>query len=313
MVKIHQIHDKFFKRSLKEKKIAIDLIRGVVPPLIVKRINFSSLELTDKSLMLPRLEEIHCDVIYRCLIDEKEGYIFFLIEHNSTAVELMAFRKLEYLVNLMNQHLLQGHKKLPIVLPICLYHGKKSPYPYSTDIYDCFEDPILARELVFKPFQLIDLTIIPDDSLQQHGQAALMELLLKHYRRKDLANTLKKLLNENWINSILEEVNDSYLTAVLEYIGYSGEGFRPESGQELIHVFLDAFPNQQETIMNFAECLKQDGFQAGIEKGIQEGKEQERRQIALNLVRKGYPLPTILQILELKKSDMDQLLKELPA
>ena len=28
---------------------------------------------------------------------------------------------------------------------LCLYSDKQSPYPYSVDSYDCFEDPILAR------------------------------------------------------------------------------------------------------------------------------------------------------------------------
>lgn len=80
------------------------------------------------------------------------------MEHESTAKdELMAFRLLHYIVSLSYEHLQQGNRKLPIVLPLCIYHGEVSPYPHSTDLYDNFEDPELARKVAFKPFKLIDL------------------------------------------------------------------------------------------------------------------------------------------------------------
>lgn len=153
---IHQPHDRFFKCSLTEKKIAIDFLKTYLPTEIYKRIDLATLELTDKSFILPKLREIHSDIIYRCQLDGKASYVFFLVEHESTARdELMAFRKLQYTIGAMEQHVRQGNKKLPIVLPICLYHGKQSPYPHPIDVYDCFEDPVLARQLAFKPFRLI--------------------------------------------------------------------------------------------------------------------------------------------------------------
>ena len=47
----------------------------------------------------------------------------------------------------------------------CLRQPPKffSPYPYSTDIFDLFTAPDLAKEFQFKPIKLIDLTTIPDD------------------------------------------------------------------------------------------------------------------------------------------------------
>lgn len=31
----------------------------------------------------------------------------------------------------MQRHLEAGHKKLPLVIPVLFYTGKRSPYPYS--------------------------------------------------------------------------------------------------------------------------------------------------------------------------------------
>src|SRR5260364_446349 len=129
----HQPHDKYFKASLKERQIAVDFV------------------------------EIHSDIVYRCQFDGKDGYIpiLFLLEAFSTAPTHIAFHLLQYVVNLMNDALKAGSKKLPLVLPLCVYHGETSPFPQSTDIYDDFDDPDLARAMMFKPFSLIDLTTLP--------------------------------------------------------------------------------------------------------------------------------------------------------
>lgn len=51
---------------------------------------------------------------------------------------------------------------LPVVIPIVLYNGK-STYGYSTDIFTLFgKYNELAKEVLLKPFYLIDLNIIDD-------------------------------------------------------------------------------------------------------------------------------------------------------
>src|SRR5260363_241928 len=84
----------------------------------------------------------------------------------------MALYVLQGSVSLMAQHLKEGHDKLPLVLPICIYHGKISPYPNSADIFDHFEDPDLARALVFKPFSLVDLTTMTEEAIKQREEFA---------------------------------------------------------------------------------------------------------------------------------------------
>ncbi|WP_143549462.1 Rpn family recombination-promoting nuclease/putative transposase, partial [Rickettsiella grylli] len=45
---IHHPHDKFFKRNLKEKKIAIDFLKAYLPQEIYKVIDINTLQLTEK-------------------------------------------------------------------------------------------------------------------------------------------------------------------------------------------------------------------------------------------------------------------------
>lgn len=59
----------------------------------------------------------------------------------------MAFRLMRYAVAAMQRHLDAGHKRLPLVIPVLFYSGKRTPYPYTTRWLDEFDDPKLAKKL----------------------------------------------------------------------------------------------------------------------------------------------------------------------
>ena len=275
---VHPIHDRFFKRSLKEKKIAISFLKSYLPTAIYQCIDINTLQLTEKSFVAPELREIHSDIIYKCHINEKSGYLFFLIEHESTAKdELMAFRLLHYAVSLSYDHLLQGNKKLPIILPLCIYHGVESPYPHSCDLYDCFENPEFARKVAFKPFKLIDLTVLSDQEIELHGLAALMEMLFKHSRAKNFLTIFKQKLE--FVQGILDQLDKEYRRSVVKYvIEATQDEEQSNATDQLIHTLITAFPEETNTIMTFAQQLEQ--------KGLQKGREEGRREEALFIARK---------------------------
>lgn len=303
---IHQPHDKFFKRNLKEKKVAIDFLKMHLRPDIYKTVDIDSLQLTEKSFIVPELREIHSDVIYKCLIKNTPGYLFFLLEHQSTDDPLMAFRFLQTTVALSYEHLKQGHKKLPLILPFCIYHGEISPYPYSTEIYACYQDPEFAREVVFKPFKLIDLTVLSDEEIEKHGLVGLMEMLFKHHRDKDFLSILRKLLKTKLVQNVIKQLNISYLTDMLNYIiNTSQDDSEPQAAQHLIQELIQAFPQEttRKSIMTFAQQLKEDykqefmdtfaqqleqqGLQQGLQQGRREGEHHKAIIIAKNMLTMG--------------------------
>ena len=74
------------------------------------------------------------DILY--LVKTKEGDvpIYLLIEHQSRPDQMIAWRMMHYAFCTMNQHLQQGYKSLPLVVPILFYHGKKKPYPLDCQL-----------------------------------------------------------------------------------------------------------------------------------------------------------------------------------
>ncbi|MES2997889.1 MAG: Rpn family recombination-promoting nuclease/putative transposase [Pseudomonadota bacterium] len=296
---IHQPHDKCFKRSLKEKKVAVDYLKSHLQPEVYKRINIKTLELTDKSFISPQFREIHSDIIYHCKIDDKEGYIFFLLEAESTANEnLMAFRKLQYTVGVMDQHIQQGYKKLPIVLPICIYHGSQSPYPHSLDVYDLFDDARLARQVAFKPFTLIDLTTLSDEEISQHGLAALMEMLLKHGRAKNFLTILNQRIE--FIRGILNQLGKEYRRFVVKYMINETQDEAPNAVDQLVQTLVTAFPGEKDTIMTFAQQLEQKGLQ----KGLKQGRREEDLVIAKRMLNMGVDYNFIKKATHLSDQDL---------
>src|SRR5262249_20845872 len=81
----------------------------------------------------------------------------------------------------------EKNKYLPEIANMYVYVGKRSPYPYSLDISDCFKNSIRARENIkmFTPIILKDLTAIPEEELLKCGKADLVYILLKEGVKRD--------------------------------------------------------------------------------------------------------------------------------
>ena len=67
------------------------------------------------------------DILYSVNIAQQQGYIYLLVEHQSTADVLMPFRIVKYICAIMDHHLKQTCKnELPLVVPLAFYHGQSA-------------------------------------------------------------------------------------------------------------------------------------------------------------------------------------------
>jgi len=62
---------------------------------------------------------------------------------------------------------------------------------------------------------LIDLTVLDEEAIQEHGAAALMELLLKQAWVKDLLSAFRQLIENGILKQVLDQTTESYLLSVL--------------------------------------------------------------------------------------------------
>lgn len=73
-----------------------------------------------------------------------------------------------------------------------IYHG--SPYQFKTNIADLVDAPKeLVEQYFLKPFQLIDLNQIADETLKQSTWSGIMEFILKHIFERDMLPFLRNI------------------------------------------------------------------------------------------------------------------------
>ncbi|MEW9810269.1 MAG: Rpn family recombination-promoting nuclease/putative transposase (plasmid) [Candidatus Symbiodolus clandestinus] len=296
-------HDCFFKQSMEYLPIARDWLCANLPAELVVQMNLSTLELANREIVLAGLERLQDDCVYRCQINDSTGYIVALLEHQSTAEKMMAFRTLQYAVAIMDSYLKQG-KPLPVVISVVLYHGTVTPYPHSTAIWDCFENPELAKQWSLKPFHLIDLTTMSDEKIKQHGLASVMEMLMKHARDEQILHCLKKMIADGLLAIIRKKLGKPYTISIGTYVvSNCGDGTNPKELNKAIDLLANALPDVREEIMTFAQQLEQRGEQ----RGLQQGGHDKAFEIAKKMLEAKIDLQAIKNCTGLSEQEISRL------
>ncbi|MDR1661607.1 MAG: Rpn family recombination-promoting nuclease/putative transposase [Azoarcus sp.] len=286
-------HDALFKTFLSHIETARDFLDIHLPRPLRALCKLDTLRPEPNSFIDPELRAAYSDILYSLETAQADGYIYCLIEHQSTPERLMAFRLMRYSILAMQSHLDKGHKTLPLVIPILFYHGQVRPYPYGVRWLECFADPDQARELYDGPFPLVDVTDIPDDEILTHKRAALFELVQKHIWQRDMLELLEPMARL----SPLDWASGEQLKALLNYMLQFGDAADPRAFTEGL---AQCLPGYEEDVMTIAERLRMEGLQAGRMEGLQAGRmeglqagrmEGESTVLARLLSRRFGPLP----------------------
>lgn len=106
-------HDAVFKTFLRHPETARDFLDIHLPTGLRQRCDLQTLKLEPTSFIEEDLRAYYSDVLWSLKTEEGDGYIYVVIEHQSTPDVHMAFRLMRYALAAMQQHLDAGHKRLP--------------------------------------------------------------------------------------------------------------------------------------------------------------------------------------------------------
>ncbi|EAM3258374.1 Rpn family recombination-promoting nuclease/putative transposase [Salmonella enterica] len=298
-------HDGLFKFFLREPDTARDFLAVHLPADIRAQVRLDTLKLEPGSFVDQTLRELHSDVLYSVETEEGHaGYIYCLLEHQSTADRMMAWRMMRYSMAVMDAHLKKGNDTLPVVVPLLFYQGTVRPYPYSTDWMDCFDAPALAREVYSRPWPLVDVSVMEDSDLRSHRRMALLELVQRDIRRRDAASLLRDVVQLIRLASNTRE----QVEAVLCYIIYNG--MTNESITPFLYELAGEIPEYKELIMGtIAQQLKEEGIQQGIQQERQASLEREQKtllQTAWALLDNGVSLDVVIKSTGLSRETLEQ-------
>ncbi|ADD79280.1 MULTISPECIES: Rpn family recombination-promoting nuclease/putative transposase [Pantoea] len=299
-------HDATFRQFLTQPEIARDFMELHLPAELRAVCDLSTLKLESGSFVEDDLRQYFSDVLYSLKTAQgDDGYVHVLIEHQSSPDKHMAFRLLRYAVAAMQRHLEAGHKKLPLVIPVLFYTGKRRPYPYSTRWLDEFTDPALANRLYSTAFPLVDVTIIPDEEIAEHRSMAALTLLQKHIHQRDLAELVDKLVPV----LLAGYLSSSQVVSLIHYIVQAGETADAEA---LVRELAHRVPQHGDALMTIAQQLEQKGMEKGMEKGIQLGREEGRSEgereatlkIARTMLQSGLDRETVMKMTGLSEDEL---------
>ena len=185
-----------------------------------------------------------------------------MLEAETKVNDLMAFRLLQYSVNIMAEHLKTNKSKtLPLVVPVVYFCGKSTKKSFKTNIIDCFDNPPLAKKHFLKPFKVINLPQLSDNKLLRNKTLAGLQLLQKHLYARNLAQTLDAML-EKGVFMAMHEFDGEYLYFVLKCLVNTGEIKQPEPFFEKL---TEQFPGDRH-IMTIAQYYEKKGVKLGMEK-----------------------------------------------
>jgi predicted transposase/invertase (TIGR01784 family) len=305
MIKISTPHDAIAKHFLSNVEVAKDFLEVHLPDEIKNCCELSSLEVESTSFIEKNLRQHFSDILYK--VNAKSDptdicYIYTVVEHQSTPDWLMPFRILRYQVAIINRHL-ETHKdqydkneniiskKLPIVFPLVLYNGQRSPYPHDLNLADLFENRDFARAMPLGNFKLIDLTITSDADILQHKKVALLEMVQKHVVQRDFKQAMSSIIEALHLAHDIKLSND-IVGSVFVYLMNTLE---TDEVDELFNTIKLKVPYYEENIMTYAESKKQ------------EGKQEGKMEVAHELKTLGIPLKDIQKATGLSPKQIEEL------
>ncbi|ENS5327687.1 recombination-promoting nuclease RpnB, partial [Shigella sonnei] len=251
--------------------------------------DLTTLKLESNSFIDEDLRQYYSDLLWSVKTQEGVGYIYVVIEHQSKLEELMAFRMMRYSIAAMQNHLDAGYKELPLVIPMLFYHGCRSPYPYSLCWLDEFAEPAIARKIYSSAFPLVDITVVPDDEIMQHRKMALLELIQKHIRQRDLLGLVDQIVSL----LVTGNTNDRQLKALFNYVLQTGDAQRFRA---FIGEITERAPQEKEKLMTIADRLR--------EEGAMQGKHEEALRIAQEMLDRGLDRELVMMVTRLSPDDL---------
>ncbi len=265
------------------------------------KLNLDTLEMSSETAVSEHWKSYHNDIVLRCNTqDQKEAYIYILVEHQSTPDVFLPIRMLHYKLNTLHK-LMDQYKevqKLPNIIGLVIYNGKEV-YPYAMDIYSCFEDPKLAKTDITQPMLMVDLAHLQEQETLS-GHDGVMKLLLKISRERDFITKPQKHMRDYPL--IFVNLSEQQAKIVYEYTLFVGKG-TPKNAEDMKKIMKAVYgQDRSEKIFTLMDYYQEEAKKQGMLKGKLEGIKQ-----TIALLEKQKVDPSLIEAL---KKDLQKIMTE---
>ncbi|MDN3030275.1 MAG: Rpn family recombination-promoting nuclease/putative transposase [Candidatus Tisiphia sp.] len=297
-------HDEIFRKSMENPIVAKEFLATHLPKDVLALIDSTSLKLEKDSFIEPDLSETISDVLFSVKFNDQDGYIFLLLEHQSTVDKMMAFRLFKYMINICDLYLTTNPKAkcLPVIYPLIIYNGKKK-YNAPLNIWNLFSHPDLARGFWTNDYQLINVHDIPDEELKKKIWSGILLFFLKHIHERQL---LKRWQEISYLLPKLSKITIGH-DHIRNLLSYTLTFIEQSDKIELEKILKNNLTKEKgEKLMpSIAQVWKEEGIQIGEARGRDEG---EAKLIKM-MINNGNSIEEVARMTRLSITRINELLK----
>jgi predicted transposase/invertase (TIGR01784 family) len=283
--------DNLYKQLFSHPEIVRDLVAGFLSADWAQSLTVDAFERVNASYASDHGQARHADVVWRARIGGEWVYVYILLEFQSRPDKWMALRMQVYVgllyQDLVAQHKLSKHGKLPPVLPIVLYHGRR-PWTAVVELADLMLPPPAGLERFQASHQYLlidqhhdgkrgDIVSLLLRVLQSRTESELRlsaRALTQRIQQADFASARASL--GRWLQLTLQdEFNAANMIPEEDLVMNARRKFN------FYEVFTDEF---FEDLLRPGKEARQEGKLEGIQQGMQQGMQQGTRQTLQHLL-----------------------------
>jgi predicted transposase/invertase (TIGR01784 family) len=292
-------HDRGYRKLLSHPKVVEDLISTFVDEDFARLIDFSKLAPYNSSFITESHEERETDMIWSVEVKGRPVFFYILIEFQSTIDRWMALRMLVYILLLYQDLIVKKivKKKLPSVLPIVLYRGKR-PWKAPVKLQDLVEVPFEAFRPHVPEFSYLK---IEEQGFSKESLLALESIMAKVFLMEtvsledlvEISRSFQEIYRKE-IDGELKNILKKWFESKLSMIGLDAEGIDLDEG-EVETMF-------ETNVRKFKAQMKKEGKI--------EGKLEGKLETAAAMFKKGYDRETVKQLTGLSDEELSRLKKD---
>ena len=315
--------DGLFKSIMEDKTAAREFLEEYLPANLQSMLDLNRITVEKESYIEDDLKKKFSDIVYSVGIkrtveerkidqndlqeqqEHEKAFVYILLEHQSKPDYWMALRLWKYILLLCERHKQKQktkNNKLPLVIPIVFYNGKEK-YTSPQSLWQLFDNPDMARQLLGDEYKLVDLQSKTDEEIKRQKHIGLMEFFLKHIYERDMLKLWERFLSE-FKGAVILDKENSYIY-IKRLLWYTNTKVAEEDKGKLNQLIIDSLTNKdgEDIMRTIADSYRDQYYGIGIQEGIEKGIEQT----ATNMLKEGAEVEFVVRVTGLSSDEVLKL------
>ena len=305
-IDINKPHDSFFKKVFRDVDNTRDFLKSYLPKDISKRIDFSTITMSDTEKDNAKYKKSYLDLSVQCKLDDKKSQVYIIFEHKAYRDNLAIMQILSYCLLVWEDEIRANKKTLTPIIPFIFYHGEGNSGLKTNfkNYFDVTED--LKKYLLNFEILIFDTDKVSNDEIRENiNNLFLVSALLMMKNIFKDKEQIKPILRD------IIELSDDRKIILFEYFATKKRMTEETFNELMIELKGDKMPSVAQIWMDrgIQEGVikgKLEGIQEGITKGIRDtikmGFETKFNQLSKKLLLAIQKINEVEKLKEIQKA-----------